>query len=141
MELTWGTAEKEAKERHSWRKRSSCIILNRQKQSKKKISFLQFLFYLLFPQHLGALNLEVDRKIVLHHPKTYILKMKLPKPFQDLYKALLNWYLSFFNSQIDLKNIRKFVFYSVNLYLLYLKQKLSYFHFFLLFSVSLFQCL
>ena len=28
MELTWGTAEREAKERHSWRKRSSCIILN-----------------------------------------------------------------------------------------------------------------
>ncbi len=28
MELIWGTAEREAKERHSWRKRSSCIILN-----------------------------------------------------------------------------------------------------------------
>ena len=28
IELTWGTAEKEAKERHSWRKRSSCIILS-----------------------------------------------------------------------------------------------------------------
>ncbi len=28
MELTWGMAEREAKERHSWRKRSSCIILN-----------------------------------------------------------------------------------------------------------------
>ncbi len=28
MELTWGTAERKAKERHSWRKRSSCIILN-----------------------------------------------------------------------------------------------------------------
>ncbi len=28
MELTWGTAEREAKERRSWRKRSSCIILN-----------------------------------------------------------------------------------------------------------------
>ncbi len=28
MELRWGTAEREAKERHSWRKRSSCIILN-----------------------------------------------------------------------------------------------------------------
>ena len=28
MELTWGTAEREAKEIHSWGKRSSCIILN-----------------------------------------------------------------------------------------------------------------
>ena len=28
MELTWGTAEREAKDRRSWRKRSSCIILN-----------------------------------------------------------------------------------------------------------------
>ena len=28
MELTWGTADREAKERSSWRKRSSCIILN-----------------------------------------------------------------------------------------------------------------
>ncbi len=28
MELTWGTAEREAKERHSWRKRRSCIIFN-----------------------------------------------------------------------------------------------------------------
>ncbi len=28
MELTWGTAKREAKERNSWRKRSSCIILN-----------------------------------------------------------------------------------------------------------------
>ena len=28
MELTWGTAEREAKERHSRRNRSSCIILN-----------------------------------------------------------------------------------------------------------------
>ncbi len=28
MELTWGTAEREAKERRSRRKRSSCIILN-----------------------------------------------------------------------------------------------------------------
>ena len=28
MELTWGTAEREAKERHSWRERSSCVILN-----------------------------------------------------------------------------------------------------------------
>ena len=28
MELTWGTAEREAKKRHSLRKRSSCIILN-----------------------------------------------------------------------------------------------------------------
>ena len=27
-ELTWGTAEREAKERNSWRKRSDCIILN-----------------------------------------------------------------------------------------------------------------
>ena len=26
--LTWGTAEREAKERHSWRKRCSYIILN-----------------------------------------------------------------------------------------------------------------
>ena len=29
MELTWGTAESEAKDRNSWRKRNSCIILNR----------------------------------------------------------------------------------------------------------------
>ncbi len=28
MELTWGTAEREAKEIISWRKRSGCIILN-----------------------------------------------------------------------------------------------------------------
>ncbi len=28
IELTWGTAEREAKERHSWRKMSICIILN-----------------------------------------------------------------------------------------------------------------
>ena len=28
MELTWGTAEREAKERRSWRKRSSYTILN-----------------------------------------------------------------------------------------------------------------
>ncbi len=28
MELTWGMAEREAKERRSWRYRSSCIILN-----------------------------------------------------------------------------------------------------------------
>ena len=27
-DLTWGTAEREAKERNSWRKRSDCIILN-----------------------------------------------------------------------------------------------------------------
>ncbi len=39
MELTWGTAEREAKEGHSWKKRSSCIILKRQKQSKKKNRF------------------------------------------------------------------------------------------------------
>ncbi len=28
MELTWGTAEREAKDRISWRKRSGCIIHN-----------------------------------------------------------------------------------------------------------------
>ena len=28
MELTWGTAESEAKDRISWRKRNGCIILN-----------------------------------------------------------------------------------------------------------------
>ena len=28
MELTWRTAEREAKDRHSWRKRRSCIIRN-----------------------------------------------------------------------------------------------------------------
>ncbi len=28
MELTWGTAEREAKDRMSWRKRNGCIILN-----------------------------------------------------------------------------------------------------------------
>ncbi len=28
LELTWGTAERETKERHLWRKRSSYIILN-----------------------------------------------------------------------------------------------------------------
>ncbi len=28
IDLTWGTAEREAKERRSWRKRSICIILN-----------------------------------------------------------------------------------------------------------------
>ncbi len=28
MELTWGTAESEAKDRNSWRKRNGCIILN-----------------------------------------------------------------------------------------------------------------
>ena len=27
MELTWGTTEREANERNSWRKRSRCIIL------------------------------------------------------------------------------------------------------------------
>ena len=35
MELTWGTAEREAKERISWRKKSGCIILNGQIQRKK----------------------------------------------------------------------------------------------------------
>ncbi len=34
MELTRGTAEREAK--HSWRKRSSCIILKQSKKKKKK---------------------------------------------------------------------------------------------------------
>ena len=29
MELTWGTAESEAKDRKSWRKRNGCIVLNR----------------------------------------------------------------------------------------------------------------
>ena len=43
MELTWGTAEQEAKERHSVRKRSSCIILNGSKHSKK--IFLEKRFY------------------------------------------------------------------------------------------------
>ncbi len=28
MELTWGTAEREAKDIISWRKRNGCIILN-----------------------------------------------------------------------------------------------------------------
>ena len=28
MELIWGTAESEAKDRNSWRKRNGCIILN-----------------------------------------------------------------------------------------------------------------
>ena len=28
MELTWGTAESEAKDRLSWRKRNGCIVLN-----------------------------------------------------------------------------------------------------------------
>ena len=28
MELTWETTEREAKDRRSWKKRSSCIILN-----------------------------------------------------------------------------------------------------------------
>ncbi len=28
IELTWGTAESEAKDRISWRKRNGCIILN-----------------------------------------------------------------------------------------------------------------
>ena len=28
MEMTWGTAESEAKDRNSWRKRNDCIILN-----------------------------------------------------------------------------------------------------------------
>ncbi len=28
MELTWGTAEREEKERNSWGKRSGCVILN-----------------------------------------------------------------------------------------------------------------
>ena len=36
MELTWGTAESEAKDRLSWRKRNGCIILNGQRQQKKK---------------------------------------------------------------------------------------------------------
>ena len=36
MELTWGTAERVAKERISWRKRSVRIILNGLSQRKKK---------------------------------------------------------------------------------------------------------
>ena len=28
MELTWGTAKREAKDRIAWRKRNGCIILN-----------------------------------------------------------------------------------------------------------------
>ncbi len=28
VELSWGTAEREAKQKNSWRKRSGCIILN-----------------------------------------------------------------------------------------------------------------
>ena len=35
MELPWGTAEREAKERHSWRNRSNCIILNGYIKKKK----------------------------------------------------------------------------------------------------------
>ncbi len=37
MELTWGTAESEAKDRNLWRKRNGCIILNGYTQQKKKI--------------------------------------------------------------------------------------------------------
>ena len=36
MELTWGTAESEAKDIYSWRKRNGCIILNGQTQQKKE---------------------------------------------------------------------------------------------------------
>ncbi len=36
MELTWGTAKREAKDRPSWRKRNGCIIHTGQRQIKKK---------------------------------------------------------------------------------------------------------
>ncbi len=36
MELAWGTAEREAKEKNSWRNMSGCIILNGQMQKKNK---------------------------------------------------------------------------------------------------------
>ena len=38
MELTWETAESEAKDRNSWRKKNGCIILNGQTQQKKKMN-------------------------------------------------------------------------------------------------------
>ncbi|MCP4055117.1 MAG: hypothetical protein GY739_19160 [Mesoflavibacter sp.] len=37
MELTWGTAEKEAKDRSSWRKRNGCIIHTGWMKIKKNI--------------------------------------------------------------------------------------------------------
>ncbi len=36
MELTWGTAEREAKDRKSWRKMSSCIIINGQMKEEEE---------------------------------------------------------------------------------------------------------
>ncbi len=38
MELTWVTAEREAKERYSQRKRSRCIILKPFKSNKRRIN-------------------------------------------------------------------------------------------------------
>ena len=40
IEPTFGTAEREAKERISWRKKSGCIILNGWIQRKTKKTFL-----------------------------------------------------------------------------------------------------
>ncbi len=44
MELTWGTAKSEAKDRNLWRKKNVCIILYRYtQQQKKKIRCTTFL--------------------------------------------------------------------------------------------------
>ena len=53
MELTWGTAEREAKDRHSWRKRNGCIIHNEQNQQKKKKLIKIFAKQLCYIQNIS----------------------------------------------------------------------------------------
>ena len=50
MELTWGTAESEAKDRLSWQKRNGCIFLNGYKQQKKKNLFFFNSIFVTFIQ-------------------------------------------------------------------------------------------
>ncbi len=45
MELTWRTADSEAKDRNSWRKRSGCLILKQQKKKKKKSWMALIMFF------------------------------------------------------------------------------------------------
>ncbi len=69
MKLTWGTAEREAKERRSWRKRSSCIILNGQTHSKKKILGRIFII-------LDLLSSQKKNKYRISRKRYYIFPSK-----------------------------------------------------------------
>ena len=71
MELSWGMAEREAKERISWRKKSGCIILNVYKQTKKKMKILNnrsIIAYCIGCQALGNnyINKYIHKSTKIH---------------------------------------------------------------------------